>query len=151
MKKRFTLRCAVFLILTKYENGKKYILCQKRQNTGILDNQYDIACSGHLEKDESVKEAMIREAKEEIGIDINYEDLEYSSTIHATFYDSDYILVTFKTDKYSGTPTIMEPDKCSELKWFEIDNLPEELATTRQVMLYNDKNNIKYSEYGFEK
>lgn len=151
MKERFQLRCAVFLILTKTENNKEYILCQKRYNTGILDNQYDVACSGHLEKDESAKEAMIREAKEEIGIDIKPEDLNYSSTIHATFSDSDYVLITFKASKYEGVPTIMEPDKCSELKWFKIDNLPEELAATRQVMVYNDKNNIKYSEYGFEK
>ncbi len=68
MKKRFQIKCAVVLILTKIEEEQEYVLLQKRQNTGILDGKYDISCCGHLEEKETLKEAVIREAKEEIGI-----------------------------------------------------------------------------------
>lgn len=150
MKERYKLRCAVFLILTKIENGKEYILLQKRQNTGILDNEYDVSCSGHLEAGETIKEAMIRETKEEIGIDIYADELKTSSIMHAKFIDSEYLLITFSTHIYKGTPTIMEPNKCSELKWFDIKNLPEEIAENRKIMVENYLLNNNYSEFGFQ-
>ena len=150
MKKRFTLRCAVFLILTKTESNQEYVLLQKRYHTEILSGQYDVAASGHLEKNESVKDAMIREAKEEIRITLLKENLHFSSTIHAKFEDADYILITFWADQYQETPKIMEPDKCKELKWFDINELPENLADTRKIMIENYKNHIPYKEYGFQ-
>lgn len=149
MKERYKLRCAVFLILTKEENGKEYILLQKRYNTGILDDKYDVSCSGHLEEGETLIEAMIRETKEEIGVDINKCDLKFSSTMHANFEDTEYLLITFSSTKYKGIPSIMEPNKCNELKWFDINELPEQLADTRKIMIENYKNNNNYSEYGF--
>ena len=150
MKKRFKLHCAVFLILTKKKNQNEQVLLQKRYHTEILSGKYDVAASGHLEKNESVKKAMIRETKEEIGINILEENLHYSSTIHAKFEDAEYILITFWTNKYQGTPKIMEPDKCNELKWFDINKLPEDLADTRKIMIENYKNHIPYQEYGFQ-
>lgn len=149
MKERYKLRCAVFLILTKIENGKEYILLQRRQNTGILDGKYDVSCSGHLEAGETLKQAMKRETKEEIGIDIFEDKLELSSVMHANFSDSEYLLIAFSTKDYKGMPTIMEDDKCSDLKWFEIDNLPDDIADTRRIMIDNYLNDNNYNEYGF--
>lgn len=151
MKERYMLRCAVFLILTKRENDKEFVLLQKRFNTGLLDNMYDVSCSGHLEAGETLIQAMIRETKEEIGIDICKEDLTYSSTMHAKFTDAEYLLVTFSANSYKGNPSIMEPDKCSDLSWFEIDNLPDNIADTRKIMIYNYRNKIPYCDYGFNK
>lgn len=71
MKERYQSKVVVFLILTRNINGKKEILLQKRCNTGYMDGKYDCACSGHLEKGESLSMAVAREAKEEIGIDVN--------------------------------------------------------------------------------
>ena len=50
MKQRYQSKVVVFLILTKQFNGKKQILLQERHNTAYMDGQYDMACSGHLEK-----------------------------------------------------------------------------------------------------
>lgn len=149
MKERYMLKGAVFLILTKIENGREYILLQKRCNTGLLDGQYDVSASGHLEENETLKEAIMRETKEEIGITIDKDNLNYCSTMHATFREGEYVLVIFSADKYKGVPTIMEPNKCSELEWFSIDELPPEIADTRKIMIESYKNNTNYIEYGF--
>lgn len=150
-KERYSLRCAVFLILTKFENGKEYTLLQKRFHTGLLDGQYDVACSGHLEPEETLKEAMIRETKEEIGIDVKKENLSYVSTIHAKFSDAEYLLISFHASIFDGVPEIMEPDKCNELKWVPINDLPKEIIDTRKMMIEDYLHSNTYQEYGFNK
>ena len=150
MKDRYSIFCAVFLILTKKEENTTQILLQKRQNTGILDGLYDVACSGHLEAGETLKNAMVREAKEEIGITINEKDLNLITTIHTNFDGVEYLLITFDTDNYTGTPKIMEPEKCSDLSWFDINNLPKNIADTRKIMIEDYLNKKNYDEYGFE-
>lgn len=151
MKDRYKIRCAVFLILTKRENDREYVLLQRRFNTGLLDGQYNVSASGHLEQNESLKDAMIREAKEEIGIDIKKEDLNYVSNMHAKFKDNDYLFTTFSASKYQGFPNIMEKDKCDQLQWYEIDNLPTNIIETRKIMIDNYLTNNQYCEYGFDK
>ena len=75
MSEKYYSRLAVNLVLTRTnENGEKEILLQLRQNTGYMDNMYDFACSGHVEKGESYTTALVREAKEEIGITLKEED-----------------------------------------------------------------------------
>lgn len=149
MKERYMLRCAVFLILTKIENNKEYVLLQRRNGTGILDGEYDVSCSGHLEKGESLTDAMIRETKEEIGILIDSKNLKYISTMHANFDGIEYLLITFSANNYNGTPCIMEPEKCDDLSWFDINVLPPNIADTRRIMIDNYKNGNAYKEYGF--
>lgn len=127
MKKRYETKVAVFLILTRENNGKTEILLQERQNTGYMDGMYDTACSGHLESMESVADATVREAKEEIGITVNKFDLELACIVHP--YKEDYFNIFFKTTKYEGTPEIKEPEKCSNLEWFDINNLPSNIIS----------------------
>lgn len=147
MKERYQSKVAVFLILTREENGKTGILLQERYNTGYMDGKYDAACSGHLEKGESVSMALVREAKEEIGIDINEKDLRFVELIHS--YKEDYINVFFTTKKYSGTPKIMEPEKCDDLRWFDIENLPENIFPRIKNVLININKGILYDDADF--
>lgn len=147
MKERYQSKVAVFLILTREENGKTEILLQERYNTGYMDGKYDAACSGHLEKGESVSMALVRETKEEIGIDINEKDLRFVELIHS--YKEDYINVFFTTKKYSGTPKIMEPEKCDDLRWFDIENLPENIFPRIKNVLININKGILYDDADF--
>ncbi len=40
----------------------------------------------------------------------------------------------------------MEPDKCSELRWFRISELPNEIIDIRKVVLDNYRSTIQYNE-----
>lgn len=147
LKERYQSKVAVFLILTKEVDGQTYILLQKRYNTGYMDGKYDTACSGHLEKGESLSMALIREAKEEIDLEIKEEDLQLVSIIHP--YQEDYINVFFTTNKYIGIPKIMEPNKCDDLKWFDINELPENIIMRIKNVLVNIKRGIIYDDGNF--
>ena len=57
------------------------VLFGQRQNTGYEDGAWHLP-SGHLEAGESVVAALIREAKEEVGIVIEERDVEFSHVMH---------------------------------------------------------------------
>lgn len=124
MEEKYYSRLAVSLMLTRInENKEKEILLQLRKNTGYMDGMYDFACSGHVEKGESYTKALIREAKEEIGINLNENNLIFLAVNHN--YQADHVQLFFTTKNYEGIPKVCEPDKCGEVKWFKINALPK--------------------------
>lgn len=133
MKECYGSKVGVFLVLKrKTENGTE-ILLQRRCNTGYMDDKYDMACSGHLEADESLTAAVVREAEEELGVKIDEKDLRFSLLLHP--YQEGYMNVFFSAEKYIGEPTLREPEKCNDLRWFNIRCLPENtIPKIRQVI-----------------
>ena len=124
MSEKYYSRLAVNLVLTRVnEDGQKEILLQLRQNTGYMDNMYDFACSGHVDKGESYTKALVREAKEEIGIDVKEEDLVFLAVNH--HYQADHVQLFFSTKSYMGEPVVCEPAECGGLLWANIEELPE--------------------------
>ena len=113
---------------------------------------WDVSVSGHLEKDETLKDAMIRETKEEIGIELQKDDLSLVNINHSKFKDkTEYIMPVFHASKWCGKEKIMEPNKCSQLKWFRVDNLPDDIIDNRKDMIIDYLNNNNYRETGFNK
>lgn len=143
MKERFRKTTTVSLMLFK-EDGQD-ILLQKRKNTGYMDGMYDSCCSGHVEENESLKDALIREAKEEIAITIKKEDIELISVLDAS--NENYLNFFFKVKYYEGIPQIMEPGKCDELKWFNINEIPKNTIIKVRDVLELVLNNKIYKEY----
>lgn len=84
---------------------------------------------GHMEFGESNEQAAIREAKEETGLDIDSASIKLGGITNDYFQESDkhYITLHLITHKYNGTPQIMEPDKCAQWRWFDVDGLPTNL------------------------
>ena len=62
-----TQKCAVILLWLRDSGERQEILLQRLQNTGYADGMWDFACSGHVELGESMKQALCREAEEELG------------------------------------------------------------------------------------
>jgi 8-oxo-dGTP pyrophosphatase MutT (NUDIX family) len=141
-KERFTSRMAVYLILKK----NNQILLTLRQNTGWSDGLYSLA-SGHVEKNESIKLAMIREAKEEIGICIKPENL---NLVHIMQHkcDKHYIDFYFQCETYQGEPLNCEPEKCGDVRFFHKNNLPDNLVGNVRQALTLIGTGSNYSEYG---
>lgn len=137
---RHTLRAAVYLILIK-ENK---ILLLRRFNTGWKDRNYSLI-AGHLDGNETVTQAMVREAKEEGGITINQEDLSVIHVMHR-MSDVEYIDFFLVAKKWVGEPEITEPDKCDDMQWFPLDNLAENILPHVKKAIENYKNNILFSE-----
>ena len=149
MSDRFMNPSAVMLILTRIHDGNEEMLFQKRKNTGYCDGFYDLSASGHVDANESMKHAMCREAKEELGITINENDLDFVCLIHKKSEGCIYYNGYFKANKWIGEPLINEPEKNEELKWIPINELPTNIVNDRYIAIENYKNLIKYSEFGW--
>ena len=62
-------------------NKKNDVLLQYRcKDKKLYPNTWDVSVGGHVSQGEDTKTACLREAKEELGIDIKEKDLEYSYT-----------------------------------------------------------------------
>lgn len=140
-KERFKIIPAVYLVLMK-ENK---ILLSRRHNTGYFDNYYSFP-AGHLDGNETFKQAMVREAKEETGIVLNPSDLELIHTLNRKIPDNERVDFFFTSKKWQGEPKIMESEKCDDLSWFELNNLPDNIIPYIKQVIDSFLNNINYSE-----
>ena len=95
---------------------------------------------------------MIREAREEIGVEIDSADLELVHMMHRKQReptDERRINLFFAAKKWKGEPKIMEPDKCDDLRWFELGDLPDNTIPYIKQAIGCLRKNVNYSEYGF--
>lgn len=90
-----------------------------------MDGKYGLI-SGHLNGNETIRKAMIREAFEEAKLKIKKENLIPAIVIHRKA-NEEYIDFFFIARKWKGTPVIGEPEKCDDLSWFSLDKLPSNL------------------------
>jgi 8-oxo-dGTP pyrophosphatase MutT (NUDIX family) len=136
-------RSIVAVHLWPIKAGK--ILLSRRYNTGYEDGKYS-NIGGHVEKDESVTAAMIRESKEEAGVDILKADLKLAHIMHRNEGDN-RIDFFFQVDNWQGEFSNEEPDKCDELAWYDLNALPiNTVPYVRQAIEQYQQHNI-YSEF----
>ncbi len=140
---RLKLKIAVYIILIK--DGK--ILLGRRFNTGWQDGNYGLP-SGHLEPEESMMEALLRETREETGIQLKLEDVQF---VHVMHRKSIYIDFFFVSKDWMGDPQLMEKDKCDDMQWFSLDDLPENIVPSVKFAIENYTKGITFSEFHSER
>ncbi len=145
MKDRFTYIGSVYLFLI-VENK---ILLQRRYQTGFEDGNYGVP-SGHMDGGETAKEGCAREIKEEIGIEINPEDLDVVHVMHRKGPNDERIDFFMTTSVYTGEVTNCEPHKCDDISWFDLEALPENMVGYVRIAIENYMKGVFYSEHGWE-
>lgn len=120
---RYRVTGDVHLILAD-SHGR--VLLGRRLNTGFADGSYHLP-AGHLEAGESVIGALIREAREEIGVIISPDAAEFVHVMHNSS-GGGRVAFFFRVRKWDGVPENREPQKCSELRWASVGALPDNLV-----------------------
>ena len=90
MSDRFKLLLEAHLILLDTEGR---VLLLRRCNTDYENGNYSLV-AGKVEADEEVTAAAIREAREEVGIDIQARDVEVAGVMHR-MADDGFVTVPF--------------------------------------------------------
>lgn len=120
------------------------VLLALRSGTGFADNWWNVP-SGKLEEGEDVATAVCREAREEVGLDIDPSSLILASTVHfRNAFGEGRLGLFFRPEHWQGEPVNAEPHKCAEIRWFPLDSLPGNTYpyTRVGVDLYRSRGNF---------
>ena len=141
MHARFPVAVHIFLL------RENHVLLLRRANTGYEDGNYSVV-AGHLDGRESVTQAAIREAHEEVGIALRPTDLTVVGVMHRVSNEEriDFFLVA---TTWGGTLTNQEPNKCAELRWCALDALPTNTIPYVQAALENFRGSVWFAEFGW--
>jgi 8-oxo-dGTP diphosphatase len=123
------------------------LLMLRRVNTGFEDGKYSVI-AGHVEEGESVTEAALREITEETGVSVKKDDLKIVSVMHRKAEEGrvDYF---FTVSRWDGEIQNAEPGKCDDLRWFELEDLPEQTIPYIRRGIDNLKNGRVFDEFGW--
>lgn len=125
------------------------LLMIRRFNTGYQDGNYSVI-AGHIEPDESAREAMRREAREEADIDVEVENLECVHTMHRHKSDGTTKLdLFFHCTRWSGEITNAEPHKCDEMAWTPRAELPPNTVPYIRAAINAIDSGHRFSEFGW--
>ena len=144
-KKRFRMPVAAHLFLLQGES----VLLLRRFNTGYEDGNYSVI-AGHLDGEEALKQAMIREAREEAGITIEPANLQIVGVMHRKFANGEAINFFLTAREWIGEVTNTEPHKCDELAWYPLNRLPENVIPYVRQALENYQQGIWFESFGWE-
>lgn len=135
----------VMLILVR--DGR--VLLAERAGTGYADGWYNLP-SGKLEPDEDVVAAVVREAREEIGIHLDRDQVRPVHVMHHRNPEgSTRVGWFFAADTWTGEPVNAEPHKCAGLLWAPLDQLPDNTWPYTVAGLAQYRQRAPFSLHGF--
>lgn len=141
--KRFKMIASSYLVLV--EKGK--VLLSRRFQTGYMDGHYSLP-AGHVDEGETIEDCLVREVKEEIGIEIKKPDIKLTHVMHRK-EDDIRLDFFYQASKYEGEIKNKEPNKCDDLNWFKLNQLPENILPYIKQGIRNSLKKVLYSDIGF--
>ena len=137
---------AVYLLLLR----EGQVLLLRRHNTGYEDGKYSVI-AGHVDPEERVTQALIREAAEEAGIQLDEDEVHFVRVIQRQGTDGRvYLDFFFRAEHWQGQVQNCEPSKCDDLQWFPLTALPTNtMPYIRAVLETLHTQAPRFSEYGW--
>lgn len=114
------LRFGACVWLYKKVDGKVYILAQKRAKTVHNGGFYDASAGGHVDLGEDVLTAALRETKEELGVTLSPDELEFLCAYRV----ADKIVYFYLSDRTDKDDTFtLDPEEVEAVEWVALDDL----------------------------
>lgn len=131
------------------DDDGKLLLTRRRDPNPAFDGLWHLP-SGKLDAGESVLDAAVREAEEEVGVLIQAADMRHVHTLHVNGSGPEPRLgLFFEARRWIGDPTNREPDKCSGVRWFALDALPDQLIDYPAAGIRAYQHGVPFSAQGW--
>ena len=142
---RHSIIPAVALLLES-PDGKLFV--GRRQNTGYHDGKLNLP-AGHIDPNETPRQALVRECREEVGIELLGDALQF---VHVQYNrnlerEQDRTHYYFKISSEGLTPKNTEPEKCNEVLWVSPWECLDEFVPFMAAALEAIGSGQVYSEY----
>jgi 8-oxo-dGTP diphosphatase len=109
---------ATQLVVGLLRRGGEVLLCHRQPGRTYYPNVWDLP-GGHVDTDESLGDALVRELDEELGIRIDKPAGPPWTTLRTATIE----LHMFLVDRWEGEPHNLAPDEHDEIRWFVPDEL----------------------------
>lgn len=110
------------------EEGKLFLM-QRNKNCRNKAGFWSIP-GGGVDYGEKVEDAIVREMKEELNIDIEVQKLLVVANDIIPEENQHWVSPQYICKIVGGELKNMEPEKCEGFDWFDLENLPEKLTNT---------------------
>ena len=110
-------------------NNKGDVLLQKRSaNKKLWPNLWDVTAGGHVLAGEFGSQALIREIREELGIDVTEEEVKYlvgstSINIKGNIINKHFNECYIVTKDIDISKIILQEEEVSDIKWFKKEEI----------------------------
>jgi len=135
---RTLLVAAAYVVLRRPGDDGDEVLLQRRAGTGYMDGWWGLL-AGHVDRDESVHEAAVREAAEESGVVVAPDALQPLTALHRFERGGPQVEqrvdVFFLVTRWTGEPTLREPDRAAAMGWFPLRALPGRVVPHERLVL----------------
>jgi isopentenyldiphosphate isomerase len=118
-----------------YHSDGRILLQKRSRNKDIQPDKWDTAVGGHLDSGEDYKTAIVREIKEEVGILVNFSELEYITDAKIRNRIESENIKIFKL--VSNGPFKFQQEEISEIKFWKIDELCNAVKKTPDIFTPN--------------
>ena len=145
MTGRAMIKGVITLII---KQSDKVLLFFRNHGFFNYDGGWWVLPAGHIEQGETARDAAIREAKEELDIDIAPGDIKcvhVTSNLASRTESFDFF---FEVSKYTGTIRNCEGDKCADMQYFTLDEVAKlkNVVSTTRISLAGLAKGEMYSE-----
>ncbi|WP_432189916.1 NUDIX hydrolase [Streptomyces sp. Tue6028] len=107
--------------------------------------------AGHREAGESALTGLIRETAEETGITVHASDLTLVHVVDVRDPGSPVprLQLFFAASRWQGEPQLLEPDRCTQWRWWPLDALPGQLVEYTRAALTGIARGDTYTHMGW--
>ncbi len=124
------------------------VLLLHRTNVSFGSGLYGLS-GGKVETGETALQAVKREVKEELALNIPESAFELVHTFHRKGTETELVSLIFKVDIAGMQPINNEPDKHSDMRFFNIHQLPENIIPAHKQAIACIGRGVYYSEHGW--
>lgn len=121
----------VAAVIVHDKAARRVLVLQRGEHAKFGRGMWDLPV-GKSEPGEPVTETAVRELYEETGLVVEAESLKLVHIVHAALEveaPSSFLTVVFVTDEWTGVPENREPLKHAQVRWVQVDAVPEEFVS----------------------
>lgn len=143
MTERIKFNASVSFIIQK--EGKLLLFYR---TDGYFKDGWWVLPAGHVEAGETATQTVVRECREELGIEVSPENIEFAHIVHNLVGENKRMDFYFLVKEFNGNLYNLEPEKCKKMEFFAPNSLPpaDKIAPTTLQALQKIQNSIHYSE-----